>query len=59
MQGLLDLLEPYFFPIIDELVDDLEAGRTWTLAHVPVAIDKMNANIIDISHLIPASFYQV
>ena len=58
-QALLDLLEPYFFPIIDDLLDDVEAGRTWTLGHVPAAIDKMNANILDISHLIPASFYQV
>jgi len=58
-QALLDLLEPYFHPILDDLLDDVEAGRAWTLAHVPEAIKKMNANIIDIAHLIPPSFYQV
>jgi hypothetical protein len=55
----LDLIEPFFYPIIDDLIDDLEAGRTWTLSHVPEAISKMNVNITDIAHLIPASFYMV
>lgn len=53
------MLEPYFEPILDDLVDDLESGKTWTLAHVPEAIAKLNANILDVAHLIPPSFYQV
>ena len=55
----MDLLEPFFHPLFDELLDDLEAGRTWTLSHVPEAIAKLNANMMDIAHLIPASFYQI
>ena len=55
----MDLLEPFFQPVIDELMDDVESGRTWTLSHVPEAINKLNANILDIAYLIPPSFYQV
>ncbi len=58
-QALLDLMEPYFHPIFDELLDDLESGRTWTLAHVPEAISKMNSNILDVAYLVPPSYYQV
>lgn len=59
LKGLLDLLEPYFHPIVDDLLDDVEACRTWRLADVPEAIVKMNSSILDVAHLIPPSFYQV
>ena len=58
-QALLDLLEPYFSPLIDDLLDDVESGRTWTQGQVPEAVAKLTANIMDIAHLIPPSFYQV
>ena len=58
-QGLVDLLEPFFLPAIDELLSDVEAGRTWTLHHVPEAISKMMANLEDLATLIPKSFYCV
>ena len=59
LQALLDLLEPYFSPLIDDLLDDVESGRTWTQGQVPEAVAKLTANIMDIAHLIPPSFYQV
>ena len=59
IQALLDLLEPYFSPLIDDLLDDVESGRTWTLGQVPEAVAKLNSNIMDIAHLIPPSFYRV
>ncbi|TRY78188.1 hypothetical protein TCAL_04263 [Tigriopus californicus] len=58
-QGLLDLIEPFFHPIIDDLLDDVESGRTWMLSQVPEAIAKLNTNILDVAYLIPPSFYQV
>ncbi len=58
-KALLDLIEPYFHPLFDDLMDDVESGRTWTLAHVPEAISKLNSNMMDIAHLVPPSFYQV
>ena len=59
LQALLDLLEPHFSPLIDDLLDDVESGRTWTQGQVPEAVAKLTANIMDIAHLIPPSFYQV
>ena len=59
LQALLDLLEPYFSPLLDDLLDDVESGRTWTLGQVPEAVAKLNSNIMDIAHLIPPSFYRV
>ena len=58
-QGLVDLLEPFFIPAIDELLADVEAGRTWTLNHVPEAISKLMANLEDLAILIPKSFFFV
>ena len=58
-QGLVDLLEPFFLPAIDELLADVESGRTWTLNHVPEAISKLIANLEDLAILIPKSFFFV
>lgn len=44
---------------MDDLLEECESGRMCTLAQVPEAISKLNANILDIAHLIPPSFYQV
>jgi len=56
---LVDLLEPFFIPAIDDLMSDVEAGKTWTLNHVPEGISKLVANLEDLAVLIPKSFFFV
>ena len=53
------MLEPYVVPVVDELMDDVESGRTWTLSHVPEAMSKLMSNLSDVACLIPESFYEV
>jgi hypothetical protein len=59
LQGLIDLLEPYVQPVIDEMMDDVESGKSWTLAHVPEAVSRLLTGLSDIACLVPESFYEV
>ncbi|CAB4069978.1 unnamed protein product [Lepeophtheirus salmonis] len=58
-RALLEILEPYFYPIINDLVEDVDGGKTWTISQVSDAIKKINVNIMDVAYCIPISFYQV
>ncbi len=56
---MIDLLEPYIQPCVDDLLDDVESGRTWTLAHVPEAILKLLRDMNTVAPLVPESFFEV
>lgn len=58
-QALVDLLEPYVLPVVDEMMDELECGKAWTLAHVPDTICKLMQGLNDVACLVPESFYEV
>lgn len=55
----MDLLEPYIVPVVDEMMDDVEAGKAWTLGHVPSTISSLMQGLNDIACLVPQSFYEV
>ena len=55
----MDLLEPFIVPVVDEMMDEIESGKAWTLAHVPETINKLMQGLNDIACLVPESFYEV
>ena len=59
LQGLVDLLEPFVMPVVDEMMDDVESGKTWTLSHVPETITRLIRGLNEVACLVPDSFYEV
>ena len=55
----MDLLEPYLMAVVDEMMDNVEAGKMWTLAHVPEAVMILMQGCNDMSVIIPDSFFEV
>ena len=55
----MDLLEPYLMAVVDEMIDNVEAGKMWTLAHVPEAVMILMQGCNDMSAIIPDSFFEV
>ena len=46
-------------PVVDEMMDDVESGKTWTLSHVPDTINRLMRGLNEIACLVPDSFYEV
>ena len=53
------MLEPYILPCVDEMIDEVESGKAWTLAHVPDTISNLMRGMNDVASLVPESFYEV
>ena len=53
------MLEPYILPCVDEMIDEVESGKAWTLAHVPETISNLMRGMNDVASLVPESFYEV
>ena len=45
--------------VVDEMMDNVEAGKMWTLAHVPEAVMILMQGCNDMSVIIPDSFFEV
>ena len=52
-------MEPYILPCVDEMIDEVESGKAWTLAHVPDTISNLMRGMNDVASLVPESFYEV
>ena len=59
LQGLVDLLESYILPVVDEMMDDVESGKAWTLGQVPETITRLMQGLNEVACLVPESFYEV
>ena len=46
-------------PVVDEMMDDVESGKTWTLSHVPETITRLIRGLNEVACLVPDSFYEV
>ena len=55
----MDLLEPYILPVVDEMMDEIESGKAWTLSHVPETISRLMQGLNEVAALVPESFYEV
>ncbi|XP_023328186.1 uncharacterized protein LOC111701230 [Eurytemora carolleeae] len=54
-QAVADLLEVFFTPILEEVIEDAEAGRM----NVSDSIKKISVQFLEVSAVIPPSFFQV
>ncbi|XP_059095206.1 LOW QUALITY PROTEIN: uncharacterized protein LOC131889983 [Tigriopus californicus] len=54
-QALIQLLDPFVVPIVQELLDLMEAGKAWTIGQVPATRKTIITNLQDIVPIIPIS----
>ena len=54
-QAIVDLLEPFFVPILEELVEDIDGGR----CGIQEGVRKITTQWLEVSACIPPSFFQV
>ena len=59
LQGLVDLLEPFILPVVDEMMDDVESGKAWTMGQVPETVQRLMQGLNEVACLVPESFYEV
>ena len=45
-------------PVVDEMMDDVESGKTWTLSHVPETITRLIRGLNEVACLGPDSFFE-
>lgn len=55
LKATVDLLEPYFLPVLEELLEDVQAGRF----SLQENIRKITQQWLEVSPCIPASFFQL
>ena len=56
---MVDLLEPFILPVVDEMMDDVESGKAWTMGQVPETVQRLMQGLNEVACLVPESFYEV
>lgn len=59
VQALIQLVDPFVVPVVQELLDLMEAGKAWTVGQVPTTRKTIITNLQEIVPILPVSVLEL